>query len=376
MSDPHVETRQVQSCITTVSFPEFMDEFLLMVEKNGDGTDLHTLMTLEADDEIGWSAARWMLEGDILFFYHAKKAKGRINRLIREAEELKLEGMKRTRLKMLKQEAEYARGINGTIFACAYVVGPSEHYRSEEFHFKSNVFAPLGTVHIFEHPLTTAEFSSVVKIGQATVTPLYGDQFAGIKTLLARTNRLPDFLANARHRDRHFRDVDKSNWLSISCQPDVRFIDEAQVRAYFIDYLLEAIKDPRTALYRECRCFRNGVSEHTGYADYFVTINQKWIPVEAKLSVLSEKDISGQIRKYINISHFIPTQTDRLGNEKSLTNIRAEHSDACVVIDQLGVYFTRGGEFIDCVPGYPLVSRTDLSQDALLKLRSTIIKLL
>jgi hypothetical protein len=65
---------------------------------------------------------------------------------------------------------------------------------------------------------------------------------------------LPDCLKRARIGGESFRDVTQENWLSISCSSDARFINEAQLRAYLLDYLLEKLKDPRTPLLRECRC--------------------------------------------------------------------------------------------------------------------------
>jgi len=37
----------------------------------------------------------------------------------------------------------------------------------------------------------------------------------------------------------------------------VKFINEAQVKIYFIDYLLNSIKDKRTRIIEECSCYRD-----------------------------------------------------------------------------------------------------------------------
>ena len=39
----------------------------------------------ERDRWLSWTAPRWMTQGDILFFYHTKNAKRKIQKLLKEA---------------------------------------------------------------------------------------------------------------------------------------------------------------------------------------------------------------------------------------------------------------------------------------------------
>src|SRR5687767_13108416 len=73
------------ACITAVSFPQTVDELLHLVggHEPGEGygyTDMERLLDPVARDgwEAGWSAPKWVTTGDVLFFYHAKKAARRI----------------------------------------------------------------------------------------------------------------------------------------------------------------------------------------------------------------------------------------------------------------------------------------------------------
>src|SRR4051794_27818547 len=77
--------RYVQSCIAHVSFPRMLPE-LRRAWHAGDGyTDMELLLDPPEGHSGGWTTPRWMTEGDILFFYHAKRAKQRIERFLAEA---------------------------------------------------------------------------------------------------------------------------------------------------------------------------------------------------------------------------------------------------------------------------------------------------
>jgi hypothetical protein len=178
---------------------------------------------------------------------------------------------------------------------------------------------------------------------------------------------LPGFLKHARIGGESFRDVTQENWPSISCSSDARFVNEAQLRAYLLDFLLEDLKDPRTPLLRECRCYRGGAE--TGLADYFVKVGGEWIPVEAKLSVLSspESRLLDQVSKYVAIDSFSPTVGRRVGESFS-----ASSSPLCLVADQAGIYTTSNGEFQGCSFGKPAWRREELDHPSVTALRQWI----
>ncbi len=50
-------------------------------------------------------------------------------------------------------------------------------------------------------------FGEHVEIGQSTITPLYGEQFEGIRRLLAAENKLPGHLAKARPGEKNLRAI-------------------------------------------------------------------------------------------------------------------------------------------------------------------------
>ena len=205
-------------------------------------------------------------------------------------------------------------------------------------------------------------------MGQNTPsTPLYEREFEGLKRQLSERNPLPEFLKRARIGGESFRDVTQENWPSISCSPGARFVNEAQLRAYLLDFLLEELKDPRTSLLRECRCFRGGAE--TGLADYFVRVGGQWIPVEAKLSVLasSETRLLEQVNRYVAIDSFSPTVGARVGESFS-----ASSSPLCLVADQAGIYTISDGAFQGCSFGDPAWMREALDHSSVTTLRQWI----
>lgn len=385
----------VQATIHVIGFPKTQAEleiFMDFDERTGRVKDWYTsideLVDLGStpDQYATWTAPRWIAQGDLLLFYHTQSAKQSVAKLLKEAElkyqELKSQsrwwvwGRAKYELANIDQEVKllhHASGLadkySGTIFACAEITRPSEYQEQEyESHFSGRSFAPLGRVHIFDQPLPAAEFTEFVKIGQGTPnTPLYERPFEGIKRKLAVQNRLPEFLANARIGGETFRNVDKDNWPSISCSPGARFVNEEQFRTYLLDYLLEELKDPRAPLLRECKCVRNGVK--TGFADYFVRIGGDWIPVEAKLNMLSTpvEKLREQVGQYMEIDTFRPTLGSHRGEE-----YKTSGSPVCLLADQSGVYLVSKEGFVGCSPGEPVWRREALGHDVLPQIRKRI----
>lgn len=236
----------------------------------------------------GWTAPRWIAPGDVMLFYHTKRV---IPRIVRFSEILEhMRGHRdraaarfaRGAIPVLLREYQIARETSGTIFACARVLGAAEVDRSAEErkrmkHWRSPVYAKIGNVHVFDHPLPHAEFGRAVTLSSGAITPLYGGAFDAVRDLLSARNRLPPYFRDARPTSVGFRDVTAATWRAVACGADARFLDEGQVRAFLIDYVLAELKDPRTRVHEECRCHverdgRRGRSGAVPVADYFVRV--------------------------------------------------------------------------------------------------------
>jgi hypothetical protein len=193
-----------------------------------------------------------------------------------------------------------------------------------------------------------------VHIGQGTLTPLYGSQFDGLRELLAAQNPLPDFLRQARYGELGFRSVNGENWPAVSCAPGARFIREEQLRAYLLDFLLGEIKDEATLLLEECHCYRGG-DKTGGIADYFICVHGRWLPVEAKLNILVEADLLGQVARYTRVDSVVPSRGAVMGSR-----IPTDPSAICLVVDQSGLYVLADGRYLECAAGEPLWRRETL----------------
>lgn len=339
-------------------------------------TDLEVISNFESlsPDFVEWTAARWMTEGDVLFFYHTNRGHKKIRRLLKELRKLGLVEQNwyiDATMETLERNLEVSTRMESSIFACAPVEGSATYYSKEEdaeCHFMSRAFVPLSRVHVFENPVHTSDFGAHFKIGQNTVTPLYKQNFNAIRELLRQDNTLPDFLEFAEVGELVFQNISKENWRKIAASPSTRFLNEELVRTYFIDYLLEEIKDPRTPILEECVTWRDG--KNTGRADYFVMVGGRWIPVEAKLNILTESDLLGQLGKYLMVDKFVPTVRARRSSE-----FFPDQHGACVVIDQSGVYLTHDQAFVECDFGEPWLARKQVTDDFPTRLRSAVMGL-
>lgn len=361
-------SRYVQSCITTVSFPETIDGVLNMVKENSFianwSTDLDVLLNSKRKESLFWTAPKWLTEGDIIFFYNTKRARLLTAGLLEEARENFRS--KRKLVALLKRAKEAANLYAGNIFACASVSGDTKLFEKQNKHFASRLFAPLKEVFIFEKPLHQELFAHYLKIGRSTVTPLFKKEFNGIRKLLTQENQLPEFLRNAVLGDQVFRNINLNNWRSISCSHDTKFVHESQLRSYLIDFLLNELKDKGTPLLEECECFRG--SKKTGRVDYFVKIFGQWIPVEAKLDISKERNLFSQTAKYLNINSFVPHK----GTHR-YENFEVSSVPLCLVFDQSGLYFiSRNNRFINSEIGNPRQKREKLTRDATSRIREEI----
>lgn len=375
----------IQSCITAISFPHDLEGLEKMIWKNKEGwqypikyhTDLDILLyndVIEEHnvdniyDEGAWTAPKWMTKGDILFYYYTSGSKYWSKRLLKEFQN---EVISKHVLVNLKHAVDIADEYSGKIIGCSEIAGTAKDCGFQDQHFKVRIFAPTKDVYIFKNPIDIKDFSEFVKINPAgTITPISQDiNFQGLKRLLSNNNDLPNYLKNTKIGDNVFRNVNKTNWMKISCSYDSTYLYEAQIRSYLIDYFLTEIKDYRTPLFEECDCFRNSSKRRTGTADYFIKINSRWIPVEAKINILAENDIHKQMSKYINIDKFKPTKGKNRGDEYKIPTTKFG-----MIIDQSGVFTFFEDDFVDCNYTKPRWRRDEMPKTQ--EIRKTLKKLI
>lgn len=290
--------------------------------------------------EIGaWSAPKWATKNDIIFFYLTKyRPIKRIKKLISSAKERKDD----TLLNLLYRNQELIEIYQGTIFACARVVGSAKHSQENHdyFHYKGKIYISYAQCYVFENPLPLEIIEKHIKINRGgTITAVRGKDFDNLKLELSKNNTLPTYLKNLQGGNINFANINKDTWKQISCSPERTFVDESQIRAYFLDYLLNEIKDKNTLLLEECKCYKKDQYNH-GIVDYCIRINEHWIPVEAKLNVSCEKDIFAQVKKYTEANCFICTKGKNKGKKVETNN------SLCIVADMNGLYLMNKSQFV------------------------------
>ena len=352
---------EVQSCITSITFPDNIRDYeeglLNSEEDNGKKlNDIETIVQFNCEMDLAWTAPKWLASGDIMFFYLTKSFKTNTSKLLRKA--------RRDLVPFIKKADYYANLYSGSIFACAEIQAPSFYETKGIFpHFDSKVFAPIKSVYLFKLPVFREDFKDFIKIGQGSITPLFGNSFEKLVNIIGTKNPLPPILKNKKS-EKGFYGINKNNWTYISCKNSKRFLNERQLRDFFIDYLVEYIKDDGSKVLEECDCFRD--ASLTGIVDYFIYFGGHWLPIEAKLNIMAERDLYSQIQKYINIDYF-----DNKGRQFHLSK-----NEICLVIDQSGLYITCNSEFINCDGNNPYLKRADINEITLKNFRITLLSII
>lgn len=375
------ETPFVQAFLVTNSFPQTQESLFFLMQQNYSyvlgthRTDLDFILDAgqDPDQVIGWSAPRWAMPGDLVFFYHAGKADHYINQLRKSLTQASdpLPEEREDIETFLNHAKHQARTFGSCIFAVGRVC--SEIYRDghveEDAHHRGQIFVDIDAVHLFENPIPSKIFNRAVQVGQTTVTPVCGKSFEELKSIIQSHTSVPEFLALASASDRGFYNYTNQNWWSIACSSDTRFLHETQLRQYFADDFLKILKDPGSAILEECRTFCSGVP--TGRADYMLRIDQNWYPVETKLNIHSERDLFSQLQKYQYLDSFVVTKGRRKGESLDC----ASHPWV-FVLDQHGFFIVRERDWIECAQGSPWLNRTSIRPEKFTHLANDLRKIL
>ena len=169
----------VQAFVNNISFPNTLDE----LEYFADKFNVEEILTV---DETEWSAPKWVVPGDIVFFFHAKTAISRITKLETELRHEK-DSFPEEEHEWLWNALQRARGLyknyGGKIFAVGRISGRSIYDLQEGdeiFHWSSRFYAPIDRLYVLEHPLDISEFSDFIFLSrQSAITPVIGSDFNG-----------------------------------------------------------------------------------------------------------------------------------------------------------------------------------------------------
>lgn len=325
----------VQAYISNISFPNSLDEVYNyahsfnmdeIIRGGDDGT--------YEDRETAWTAPKWCKIGDIVFFMHAKTANSKISKLKNELinnKELYPNSTFWTIMNALTRAKKIHDIYGGKIFAIGKISGNPvyEKMDNENLHWKSNIYAPIDDIFLLENPIDISEFNIEIDVSrQSSITPVFGEKFCFIKNLILNKNRVVEkyFIDSVAEPMPLYR-LNDDNWLKIVNCHRRDFFLEAQYRAFYVDRFLKVLGDAKT-FYKECGCNKENKSKT--FVDNVIKLNGKYLPVEIKLSVSTEKDINSQLASYCNLKQLCLT-TDKVVTD----NI---YKDNVLVIDTDKIY--------------------------------------
>ena len=308
----------VQAFIDNISFPMTLEE----LERFADWFNVEEILNVA---ETEWTAPRWAVEGDIVFFFHAKTAIQKITMLETKLKQEKTEYSEedyRWLWESLQRARELYKLYGGKIFAIGRVSGRTE-YDSQEgdeiLHWASRFYAPIDRIFVLQQPIDISEFSDFLPVStRGAITPVVGSDFDRLKKIICAKNEIPDYLKKSRAIPLPLQKINPENWLDVTQEYRRLFALEIQFRRFYVDYFLKVLGQQKT-FYAECECYQQG--RRTGFADNAIKLGGKWCFVEVKLNVHAEPHLHDQLKKYCHAERVILQKGERtLTQEKVWQN--------------------------------------------------------
>lgn len=289
----------IQAYILNISGVKTFDEFMEIV---GNGY-MHTVeAVLSNPTDPYFTAPKWIMDGDIVFFCHAKQAKSDNNALrkfIKNNLDMFEDDIDKDCIEYLDYFDDLYKKYGGKIYAVGRICGNPIHSNATyEFpHFRNKIFAPIKDVIELQCPIKCDSFSDFLQISRHSgITPVLGNDFTQLKNMILKRNDVP-ILADCFPTSTPIKEISSKNWLKTAQDFGRRYVLEYQFRKYYVDYFLFYFRDGGK-VYSECTCYKGG--RVSGIADNFILFNGKYVAVEVKLNINAEKDLIGQVKKYCN----------------------------------------------------------------------------
>lgn len=291
--------KNIQSFIANISAPKTFEQLQYHMKDYG-GYVIERVIE-DPDGPGNWTAPRWAKIGDIVFFMHTVSA-GQYLKSIRRKITLQKESYSKEdfdeAMKFLQRGLDLHSRYGGKIFAVSRVIGEPEYYDDEEsYYWHSHIYADIGDMILLDSPVDYSEFKSFLPVArQTSITPVIGQNFDILRDLIiSHGNILPDYVLDAEAAPLPLSAVNSENWLELCYDYRRRFFLEEQFRKFYADYLLRALSDDGR-FYSECRVRKNGAAD--SFVDNVILFDGKYIPVEVKLNVSNEANLTAQLERY------------------------------------------------------------------------------
>ena len=319
----------VQAFLDNISFPRTLEE----LRRFADEFNVEEILRVEITE---WTVPRWAVEGDVVFFFHAKTAIQKITMLETKLKCEKTEYSEEDYQwlwKSLQRARELYKSYGGKIFAIGRVSGRAE-YDSQEgdevLHWASRFYAPIDRIYVLQQPIDISEFSDFLPVStRGAITPVVGSDFDRLKKIITSKNDIPQYLQESRAIPLPLKRINAKNWLEITQHYRRLFALEIQFRRFYVDYFLKVL-GAQKKFYAECECYRQG--RRTGIADNAIKIGGKWCFVEVKLNIHAEPHLHNQLQKYCRVEKSVLDKERTVEQEGLWQN-------SMLVIDTTDFYF-------------------------------------
>lgn len=219
----------VQAFIDNISFPMTLEE----LGRFADWFNVEEILNVA---ETEWTAPRWAVEGDIVFFFHAKTAIQKITMLETKLKQEKTEYSEEDYQwlwKSLQRARELYKSYGGKIFAIGRVSGRTE-YDSQEgdevLHWASRFYAPIDRIFVLQQPIDISEFSDFLPVStRGATTPVVGSDFDRLKKIICAKNEIPDYLKKSRAIPLPLQKINPENWLDVTQEYRKELLDDVIV---------------------------------------------------------------------------------------------------------------------------------------------------
>ena len=342
--------KNVQAFITNISFPTTLDELYEYARsfnvENVLGCDIDCIINENNELDYSnyeyrgniWTSPKWCKIDDIVFFMHSKTANAKISALKTELINKRQHYENNTfwfLLNALFRAKNLYKMYGGKIFAIGKISGiPLYDKTSSDLHWKSNIYAPINDIFLLENPIDISEFNSEILISrQSSITPVFGGQFTFLKNIITKKNKfVEEYFLNSIAEPIPLSKVTEENWITVLNKYRRSFFLEIQFRTYYVNRLLTYLGDKKT-FYKECACKKKG--SPTTFVDNVIIFNGRYLPVEVKLLVDSEKDIVSQLEQYCNLEKM------QLTKDKCITDNIYNNSVLVIDTDYIYIYHSK-----------------------------------
>ena len=364
--------QEVQAIILNIAFPKSLEEVLDIQNDHGYFDIEALLMDSEEKRMEAWTAPKWSKIGDIVFFMHSKSSGATIarlkNSLKHQSRDYTTDDFN-TLTSALERASDLYGKYGGKIFALGQVSGNPYQQRQEHdymIHWKSRIYANVNDFYCLEFPVDRSDFNDFIQISsRSAITPVFGKEFEALKSLIMSKNAVPRYLEESVSMPIPLSKITGDNWIQVASQYRRSFFLEIQFRTYYVDYLLESLGD-RKGFFKECACIKGG--QKASFVDNVMVIGGKYLPVEVKLNIDTEKDLTGQLRKYCALDALVLD-----AKKQRFAALEKVYGDGMLVIDTNGAYWYDHAE----QSVNPICSLDDIStQQDISNLREAILSLM